>query len=128
MTPFEKRNINKKNNVMTNVYEKQTKDKVDFPAYNLCFLNVIINKLETYGMLSGKPSKIGVEPPSVLVIPIVSRAYSYCFDGIELIKKTLSRRGFTCEMSKYKVVKVPTKDGEGEQNGYSYEFKLTKNK
>jgi hypothetical protein len=112
---------------MAHVYEKQTKDMVDFPAYNLCFLSVILNKLETYGLIDGKPSKTGAEPPSILVVPVISRLYSYCFDGIELIKKTLSRRGFNCEMTKYKVVKVPVKDGEGEQDGYSYEFKLTKN-
>ena len=111
---------------MTHVYEKQTKDTVDFPAYNLCFLGIILNKLETYGLIDNKPSKIGVEPPSVLVIPVISRMYSYCFDGIELIKKTLNRRGFNCEMSKYKVVKVPSVSGDGEQDGYSYEFKLTK--
>ena len=113
---------------MAHVYEKETKDKVDFPAYNLCFLNVILNKLESYGLIDGKPSKTGAEPPSVLIIPVISRLYRYCFDGIELITKTLNRRGFDCTLSKYKVVKVQTKDGSGEQDGYSYEFKLSKKK
>ena len=111
---------------MAHVYEKTTKDKIDFPAYNLCFLNVILNKLETYGLIDGKPSKTGVEPPSILIVPVISRMYSYCYDGIELVTKTLKRRGFDCSMTKYKVVKVPTKDGNGEQDGYSYEFKLSK--
>ena len=125
MTPLVKKFLIK-NNVMAHVYEKQTKEIIDFPEYNLCFLGIIINKLETYGLIDGKPSKTGVEPPSILVIPIVSRLYRYCYDGIELIKKTLQRRGFNCEMSKYKVVKIPTADGTGEQDGFSYEFKLTK--
>ena len=103
---------------MAHVYEKQTKEIIDFPEYNLWFLGIIINKLETYGLIEGKPSKTGVEPPSILVIPIVSRLYRYCYDGIELIKKTLQRRGFNCEMSKYKVVKIPTADGTGEQDGF----------
>lgn len=111
---------------MAHVYEQQTKDKVDFPAYNLCFLNVILGKLETYGLIDGKPSQTGAEPPSILVIPIISRLYSYCFDGIELIKKTLKRRGFDCTLAKYKAVKIPVKDGVGEQDAYSYEFKLSK--
>jgi hypothetical protein len=109
-------------------YEKQTKDKIDFPAYNLCFLNVILNKLETYGLIDGKPSKTGTEPPSVLIIPVISRLYSYCFDGLELIQKTLKRRGFDCVLNKYKVVELEAKDGKGEQKGYSYEFRLTKTK
>jgi hypothetical protein len=54
--------------------------------------------------------------------------YAYCQDGIELIQKTLKRRGFNCEVSKYKIVKLPNKNGEGEQDGYSYEFKLSKAK
>jgi hypothetical protein len=113
---------------MAHVYEKQTKEMVDFPAYNLCFLNVIFDKLETYGLIDGKPSKTGAEPPSILVIPVISRMYSYCHEGVELIKKTLKRRGFDCEVSKYKIVKLPNKNGEGEQDGYSYEFKLSKAK
>lgn len=111
---------------MTHVYEKQTKDMVDFPAYNLCFLNVILNKLEMYGLIDGKPSSTGAEPPSILVIPVISRMYSYCFDGIELVTKTLKRRGFDCTMSKYKVVKLQAKEGEGEVDGFSYEFKISK--
>ena len=123
---FEKGLIKKYFSVMAHVYEAQTKEMIDFPAYNLCFLNVIFNKLETYGLIDGKPSKTGAEPPNVLVIPVISRLYSYCHDGIELIQKTLKRRGFDCTCSKYKVVKVPLKDGSGEQDGFSYEFKLTK--
>ena len=104
---------------MTQSYEKQTKDSVDFPAYNLCFLNAILSKLEMYGLIEGKKSQIGAEPPSILVIPIISRKFKYCFDGIELIEKTLKRRGFNCSMTKYKAL-------EGDKEGYSYEFKISK--
>ena len=66
---------------MENVYEKQTKDTVNFPEYNLCFLGILVEKLETYGLL-GRP-KTGAEAPTVLNVPIISRNYPYCYDAIE---------------------------------------------
>lgn len=111
---------------MAHVYEKQTKDTVNFPAYNLCFLKILVDKLNTYGIL-GK-SKTGAEPPSVLNVPVVSRDFPYCFDGISLIQKTLKRRGIDCEMSSYKVTTLEAKEGEGETKGYSYMFKMKRAK
>jgi hypothetical protein len=110
---------------MENVYEKQTKDTVNFPEYNLCFLGILVEKLETYGLL-GRP-KTGAEAPTVLNVPIISRSYPYCYDAIELIRKTLKRRGVDCEMSSYQVTTLESKSKEGgEQKGYSYMFKLKK--
>ena len=111
---------------MAHVYEKQTKDMIDFPAYTLCFLNIAMNKLESYGLIDGKPSTTGIEPPNVLLIPVVSRNFSYCQDGIDLITKTLKRRGFSFEVDNYKVVTLEAKDGKGEEKGYSYKLKLKK--
>ena len=74
---------------MAYVCEKVTKDMIDLPAYILCFLGIIMDKLEFYGFIDGKPGKLDTAPPSVLVIPIVSKKYQYCYDGIELIEKTL---------------------------------------
>ena len=92
---------------MEHVYEKQTKDTVNFPEYNLCFLGILVEKLETYGLL-GRP-KTGAEAPTVLNVPIISRNYPYCFDAIELIRKTLKRRGVDCEMSSYQVTTLESK-------------------
>lgn len=112
---------------MAHVYEKQTKETVDFPAYILCFLGIIMDKLEFYGLIDGKPGKLDSDAPETLVIPIVSRKYPYCFDGIELIRKTMKRRGFDCTMAKYKVDTI--KDPNGNPcEGYSYEYKITKAK
>ena len=112
---------------MAHVYEKQTKDTVDFPAYVLCFLGAIMNKLEFYGFIEGKPSKIATAPPNTLVIPIVSRMYSYCFDAVSLIEKTFNRKGFVCKMEKYKVIDIDEKDGS-KVKGYSYDYRITKKK
>jgi hypothetical protein len=110
---------------MEHVYEKQTKDTVNFPEYNLCFLGILVEKLETYGLI-GKP-KTGAEAPTVLNVPVISRNYPYCYDAIELIKKTLKRRGVDCEMSSYQVTTLENNGKEGgEQKGYSYMFKLKK--
>jgi hypothetical protein len=112
---------------MEHVYEKQTKDTVNFPEYNLCFLGILVEKLETYGLI-GKP-KTGAEAPTVLNVPVISRNYPYCYDAIELIRKTLKRRGVDCEMSSYQVTTLENKGKEGgEQKGYSYMFKLKKAK
>ena len=112
---------------MDKVYEKQTKDTVNFPEYNLCFLGILVEKLETYGLI-GRP-KTGSEAPTVLNVPIVSRNYPYCYDAIELIRKTLKRRGVDCEMSSYQVTTLESNSKEGgEQKGYSYKLKLKKAK
>jgi len=110
---------------MLHVYEKVTKDKIDFPAYTLCFLGIIMNKLEFYGLIDGKKGKIDTESPTTLVIPVVSRKFEYCYDGIELIKKTLKRRGFVCDMAHYKTIEIDEKDGT-KSKGYSYEYKISK--
>ena len=110
---------------MAHVYEKQTKETVDFPAYTLCFLGILLDKLEFYGLIDGKPGKLGVDTPTTLVVPIVSKRFRYCWDGIELIQKTLKRRGFNCKMENYKVIDIEEKDGS-KTEGYRYEYKLTK--
>lgn len=107
------------------IYEKQTKDTVDFPAYTLCFLGIIINKLEFYGLIDGKSNKLGTEVPSTLVIPIVMKKYKYCYEGIDLIEKTLKRRGYNCKMEHYTVIDVDEKDGS-KTKGFKYEFKVSK--
>jgi len=112
---------------MAHVYEKQTKDTVDFPAYVLCFLKVITNKLEFYGFIDSKSSKPNTETPTTLVIPIVSKVYNYCFDAISLIEKTINRKGFICKMEKYKVIDVDEKDGS-KVKGYYYDYRITKKK
>ncbi len=111
---------------MTHVYEKNTKDMIDLPAYVLCFLGIIMNKLEFYGFIDGKPGKTETIP-SVLIIPIVSKRFQYCFDGIELVEKTIKRRGFNCKMEHYKTIDVDDKDGN-KVKGYQYEYKISKAK
>jgi len=113
---------------MAHVYEKTTKDMIDLPSYVLCFLGIIMDKLEFYGLIDGKPGKLDTSPPSALVVPIVSKKYRYCYDGIELIEKTLNRRGFNCKMEKYKTVVLDDKTTGGKVDGYSYEYKLSKKK
>lgn len=103
------------------------KDAVDLPAYTLCFLGVIMKKLEFYGLIDGKEGKSGTDAPTTLIIPIVSKKFQYCYDGIELIEKTINRRGFCCKMEHYKVVDVDEKDGS-KSKGYSYEYKISKTK
>ena len=105
---------------MAHVYEKMTKETVDLSAYVLCFLGVIMSKLEFYGFIDGKPSHVDTGAPNKLIIPIVSKKFKYCYDGIELITKTLKRRGFNCKMSRYK-----TAENKGETE-YSYEYEITK--
>ena len=112
---------------MTHVYEKITKDTIDLPAYIICFLGIIMDKLEFYGFIDGKQGALDGMPPSTLVIPIVSKRYQYCYDAIELIEKTLKRRGFNCKMEHYKVIDIDGKDGT-KTKGYSYEYKLSKHK
>ena len=110
---------------MTHVYEKQTKDTVDCPAYTICFLNIIMNKLELYGLIKGKNNRLEVEVPKTIVIPIVSRKLPYCYDGISLIEKTMKRRGFNCAMKHYKSIDIDEKDGT-KSKGYSYEYEISK--
>jgi len=112
---------------MAHVVEIETKEMVDFPAYVMCFLGIIMKKLEFYGLIDGKPNKLNEEPPSTLIIPIVSRNYKYCYEGISLVEKTIKRRGFDCKMSHYKIEDINEKDGTKTQ-GYSYEYKITKSK
>jgi len=106
-------------------YQKTTKEMVDLPEYVLCFLGVIMNKLEFYGLIDGKASKISEDAPTTLIVPIRSKKYKYCYDAIELIEKTLKRRGFTCRMTHYKPEEEKDDDGEV-ISLYSYEYKITK--
>ena len=112
---------------MAHVYEKMTKDTIDLPAYTLCFLGVILDKLEFYGLIEGKKSKLDTAPPDTIIMPITSRLYPYCYDGVNLIEKTVNRRGFTCKMDKYQVVELTDSEGK-KREGYSYQYKITKNK
>lgn len=110
---------------MAHTYEKMTKQTVDFPAYTLCFLGAIMDKLKLYGLIEGKGDKIVKETPSTLIVPIISKKYGYCYDGISLIEKTLKRRGFDCKMEHYKTIDVQEKDGNMTK-GYSYEYRISK--
>jgi len=110
---------------MAHVYEKMTNGTIDLPMYTLSFLNVILNKLETYGFIN--EGKSNVVPPDTIILPIKSKSYPYCFDGICLIEKTIKRRGFDCRMSRFKIVKVTNDDGK-EQTAYSYEYTISKSK
>lgn len=110
---------------MAHVYEKTTKDTVDLSAYVLCFIKIIQKKLEFYGFIDGVPAKSGEQPPSTLVIPIVSRKFQYCYDAIELIEKTFRRKGFNCSMKYYKHIDIDEKDGS-KTKGFSYEYEISK--
>ena len=105
---------------MTHVLsEEDIKKSVDFTEYTLCFLGCIIDKLKIYGMLGDNPSDKVNLPATTLFVPIKSNRYRYCFDGINLIIKTLKRRGFKCELNKY----VTLEDEKGTET-YKYEFKI----
>ena len=108
-------------------YQKQTKDTIDLPAYVLCFLKVIMDKLEFYGFINGSKTKVGAIAPDTMILPIISKEYCYCFDAVSLIEKTINRRGFNCKMEKYKVVDIDDADGS-KTKGYSFEYKITKKK
>lgn len=106
-------------------YQKTTKEMVDLPEYVLCFLGVIFNKLEFYGLIDGNSSINKEDAPTTLVIPIHTKTYKYCYDAIGLIEKTLKRRGFTCRMTHYKPEEEKDDDGNV-ISLYSYEYKITK--
>lgn len=112
---------------MTHVLsEEDIKKSVDFTEYTLCFLSCIIDKLKFYGMLGDNPSDKVNMPNTTLFVPIKSTKYRFCFEGIELIRKTLKRRGFNCELSKYDTI-----EGTGDEKGtetYKYEFKIQNKK
>ena len=111
---------------MTHVYEKTTKETVDFPVYVLSFLMAIMNKLKAYGLI-GENQKKKEDIPDKITIPIVSKRFKYCYDGIKLIKKTIGRRGFTCELKRFKSESI--KDAEGKTcPGYTYEYEISKKK
>ena len=106
---------------MTHVLsEEDIRKSVDFTEYTLCFLGCIIDKLKFYGMLGDNPSDKVNMPSTTLFVPIKSNKYRYCFDGIELIRKTLRRRGFKCELNKYDTIAGDEKGVET----YKYEFKI----
>jgi len=110
---------------MTNVYEKVPNGIVDLPNYVLSFLGVILDKLEFYGLIESKEKKIDTSTPSTLIIPFVSKDYPYCYGGVELIEKTLKRRGIDCKMEQYSTVDIDKEDGT-KTKGYKYKYKLTK--
>jgi hypothetical protein len=84
-----------------------------------------MNKLEFYGLIEGKSGKSGADAPNTLIVPVHTKKYKYCCDAIELIEKTLKRRGFECKMTHYKPEEE--KDADGEVISlYSYEYKITK--
>ena len=112
---------------MAHIYEKMANNTIDLPAYTLCFLGVILDKLEFYGLIEGKKSKSETAPPDTIILPITSRFYPYCYDGISLIEKTINRRGFSCKMDKYKIVEVTDSDGK-KREAYSYQYKISKTK
>ena len=93
-----------------------------FPAYTMGFLNVIVGKIKDYGMMKGiKPIKCNTIPDK-LIIPIVSKKYAYCHNGINLVQKTLNRIGFNCSMNKYKI----NVDENNNDDSYEYHFTITK--
>ena len=105
-------------------YNKHTKDTIDFPSYVSSFPNKLIGKMETYGMIGDNPNRMFKNPSATITIPLVSRRYPYCFDAIELIKKTIKRRGFNCELPRYVVNKIDNPNNT-KSDAYSYEFKIT---
>ena len=107
---------------MESVYEKQTIDTVDFPTYVTRFLMALTDKLKQYGFMED------VSPNTrTIILPIVSETYSYCYDAISLIEKTINRMGFTCKMDKYKTIEMSKENGN-KTKGYSYDFRITKTK
>lgn len=102
-------------------YKKMTKDMIDFPEYVLGFLSVIVSKLRFYGMIDGFTPKVGSEAATSLIMPIVSKKYRYCYEGIALVEKTMNKRGFKCQMKSYRAEE--SEDGKLE---YHYNFSVTK--
>lgn len=107
---------------MESVYEKQTKDTVDFPTYVTRFLMALTDKLKQYGFMEDAGTNV-----RTIILPIVSETYSYCYDAISLIEKTINRMGFTCKMDKYKTIEIQKENGN-KAKGYSYDFRITKAK
>ena len=93
--------------------------KVDLPEYVTAFLCAILDKLRESGFLNTNPDKTSDNTNNSFTIRISTKTKPYCYDGIELIKKTLSRKGINCSLMKY----------EKEKGGvFVYEFLFTKKK
>lgn len=92
--------------------------KVDLPRYVTFFLNILIKKLRCCGYLDTKPETSAKGAGSSQTIKIKTKTMPHCYDGIELIKKTLVRKNINCSLMKY----------EKMEDGFYYEFLLSKRK
>lgn len=99
-------------------YEKVTKETVEFPEYVRVFLNILKSKLKAHDFDHSEAD--------VVLIPIQSKRFRYCYDAIELVEKTFKRLGYNCHMSSYAVT---FNDVNGvREKAYNYNFKLSKKK
>ena len=109
------------------INKKKSCEVVNLPEYVLSFLKIIIEKLKAYGFIETDDNKEVVknQKANCLYLPIASKRYRYCYDGILLIEKTINRRGFNCKINKFLTKKVKNSDDK-EVDCYFYEFKINK--
>jgi len=98
------------------------KGYIELPTYVTAFLGTMIEKLRLYGMIDCFPAQPNDVNKLVLTIPFNGVKYEYCYDGIDLISKTLKKRGIMCHMVKYERV------GNGDDVKFNYKFELRKMK
>ena len=79
--------------------KKVTGDNFDFPGYCYYF----INKLLEY-------SKCIVRPDDKLDITLITPYHPFCYEGLEVVAKTLERKGFSTRIPTFHRMKKGGKD------------------
>lgn len=96
------------------------KGYVELPSYVIAFVGDMMKKLRLYGMVDCTPAQPDEVNRLVLTIPFNNTKYEYCYDGIQLIAKTMKKRGIWCHMVKYERV------GKDDNMSFNYVFELRK--
>ena len=92
-------------------YKKITKDDVNFPAYCLFFIKRILANIK----------EAELDDETTLTLQIDTAEFPYCYDAIELIVRTIIRKGYYTRIPGYKRLKK-----EGDPDVFQYKWTIRK--
>lgn len=92
-------------------YHKVTKNNIDFPKYCYYFISEIIDSLEENEIEN---------PGDELSLEIETPQHPYCYDAMELIVRTLQRKGYSTRIPNFSMKII-----DGVKN-YIYTWKIIK--
>ena len=94
-------------------YKKITKCDVDFPAYCLFFIKRILANIDESNM----------DEDTTMTLIITTPDHPYCYDALELVMRTLDRKGYNTRLPGFKRDKA-----EGKPDMFTYRWTIKKAK